>query len=182
MSNTYGAKCHRCADVLGSSHDRPEIHWLMLQGRECPTCSFCQERALSRLIGQVGLDVFDPEVRTAVRAFRKSEPHPLIDKLRTEIQMLDATHDAGVDRRDEGMGSEAFRREYLGQWPTQLQRCEVKTTNDRCPNVAEFVLSWRDKTGHVCTSCLTGWIELLTERGQPVTVERRGRRWQGGGR
>lgn len=89
----YGAKCHRCADVLGSSHDQPVIEWLTFKGLECPSCSFCQERALSRLIGQVGLDAFDPEVRTAVRAFRKNEPHPLIEKLRTEMQVLDALPD-----------------------------------------------------------------------------------------
>lgn len=84
---TYGAKCHRCACLLGPTHD-VEPAWPVTYG-ECANCEFCQENALMRALKSAGPDLFSPEVRDALSAFRRGEPHPLIDQLRAEIQAIE---------------------------------------------------------------------------------------------
>lgn len=81
---SYGAKCHLCADLLGTTHAHAPVSWL--NNRQCPDCLFCQERELSRAIQRGGLGLFDPEVRAAVHAFERGQEHPLIAQLRSELQ------------------------------------------------------------------------------------------------
>jgi hypothetical protein len=52
------------------------------------------------------------------------------------------------------------------------QRCEVKTVSgERCPEVAEYVLTCGDDSANVCDRCLSGWVHHLTRRG-PISIER----------
>lgn len=80
----YGSKCHRCADLLGSTHDVESVWW-DIGPMGCINCSFCQERALGRLLTKVGWDAFSPEVREAIQALRVGKKHPLVDELRREL-------------------------------------------------------------------------------------------------
>lgn len=88
---TYGAKCHRCAHLLGSTHDVEPVPWLTAPEwvRKCTGCSFCQEDELVRHLQEGGLGLFSPEVRRAVHAFQRGEPDPILDLLRSEIQAID---------------------------------------------------------------------------------------------
>lgn len=89
MDGYYGAKCYRCACLLGPTHDKDEIAWLELRPGECADCGFCQERALARAIQEAGIDIFSPETRAAAKAFMEGKDHPLINQLREEMQAED---------------------------------------------------------------------------------------------
>ena len=85
---TYGAKCHRCAHI---KHGNEPVEVIgELASLECPTCSFCAEHALHRLLMESGgLDLFDPDTRAAVHAFRDGKDHPLLDQLRAECLLIE---------------------------------------------------------------------------------------------
>lgn len=85
---TYGAKCHRCAHIL---HGREPVEVIgTLAPLECPTCDFCAENALHRvLMASGGLELFDPDTRAAVKAFRDGTDHPLLDQLREECRLIE---------------------------------------------------------------------------------------------
>lgn len=84
----YGAKCIRCTHVDHRDYPVEEQSWL--GPLKCPTCDFCQWDALSDLIvNHGGIELFDPEVRAAVKAFKEGKPHPLIDQLRVECEAIE---------------------------------------------------------------------------------------------
>lgn len=91
MTETYGAKCMRCAHIEHRGRERAPIPWLTMQGLECVECDFCQMAALHRALASVGMGGFDPETRQAIHAFERGDDHPLIDKLRESIQALEQT-------------------------------------------------------------------------------------------
>lgn len=81
----YGEKCLRCQHVR---HDRnpAELRWPVADD-DCQGCYFCQEDELTgAFLRSFGEEIWSPEVREAVQAFRSNRPHPLIDKLRRELQ------------------------------------------------------------------------------------------------
>lgn len=85
---TYGAQCHRCAHLRHGNEPVEVIG--TLKGLECATCDFCAESALHRLLmASGGLDLFSPDTRAAVKAFRNGTPHPLLDQLRAECLLIE---------------------------------------------------------------------------------------------
>lgn len=74
MKGYYGAKCHLCTHIEHRDHPSPIIPWL--DNLRCPECSFCQENRLAELIQKGGMDLFSPEVRRAVEAFKRGESDP----------------------------------------------------------------------------------------------------------
>lgn len=89
MKGYYGSKCVRCAHADGSTHEIEPAPWLGVV--TCPRCSFCQGQALHTVLLGGGLDLFDSNVRDAVRALRDGQEHPLLNKLRRECQALEQT-------------------------------------------------------------------------------------------
>ena len=91
--NLYGHKCHICTHLDGPTH-KVEATW-PVPDDDCPDCSFCQEASFwGMLIRWAGAErAFSHETRTALAAFRKNEPHPLIDQLRAEMQQFDGQAD-----------------------------------------------------------------------------------------
>lgn len=53
-------------------------------------------------------------------------------------------------------------------------RCEVKnpTTQEQCPEVADYVLTSEGRSVKVCSQCQPTWIRQLTIHGEAVTVTR----------
>jgi hypothetical protein len=96
----YGAKCIRCGCLdhhgrEGLESDPPDF--LEPRGLECARCVFCQERALSRLIRECGLFIFDPDVREAVEMFKRGDTsHPITQSLRAECLAIEAEGESGT--------------------------------------------------------------------------------------
>lgn len=99
MADLYGAKCIRCAHIRhDGDHASEPVPWLDVLPMECTDCDFCQSDGLVRLIdAHGGLDLFTPDVRDAVRAFRDGKDHPLIDQLRAEIQATERENTTDAD-------------------------------------------------------------------------------------
>ena len=95
MSETYGAKCHRCACLRhDGDYAADPIDWLTKPPDRlmwCADCPSCQRHSLHVAIGEAGLGIFDPEIRQAVHAFERGDDHPFIDRLRIECQALGST-------------------------------------------------------------------------------------------
>lgn len=85
----YGSKCHLCTHLDGPTH-KVDATW-PVPDDDCPDCIFCQEASFwGMLIRWAGTErTFDPETRAALDAFRQGRPHPLIDQLRAEVQLID---------------------------------------------------------------------------------------------
>lgn len=83
----YGAKCFRCQHVI---HDG-----------SCSECSFCKvDEFLNLMFATHGMELFEPEVRAAVKALHAGEDHPLLDRLRAEIQAEEAPASGKGDGSD----------------------------------------------------------------------------------
>jgi hypothetical protein len=83
----YGAKCFRCAHLLGPTHATGFI-WPS-ESDDCQDCAFCQEDAFLGAFMRAAscdVDTFSPVVRQAVRAVFEGKPHPLIDQLKADIR------------------------------------------------------------------------------------------------
>lgn len=101
----YGAKCYRCGCIEhfgreGLEADPPDF--LEPRGLECALCVFCQERALSRLIQECGLSIFDPDVREAVEMFKRGDTsHPITQSLRAECLAIEAESDVSPKEEED---------------------------------------------------------------------------------
>lgn len=81
----YGAKCHICSHLTGSTHEVEPGPWPMT-GMQCADCGFCQQDIVTRVLREdESIGLFDPAVRRAVDDLLSGRANPLIDQLKASF-------------------------------------------------------------------------------------------------
>lgn len=74
----YGAKCHLCSHLRHTGEHAAKPVWWLRRPDDvllwCEDCSFCQANALIKVLGDAGVDTFDPEIRKAIQSLGNTDP------------------------------------------------------------------------------------------------------------